>query len=198
MIFKTPESIKQKSEMLLTKSNVNFNGDITADLESCLEMKQLTHCLSKLRYFTDDTLNTTLNDSEKPSLDYRLKRCDYVIQNELFPVWEMRDNILDQCRYELEEYKKKLDVNHPDVSTLKTPILLNIGNDNRMENLDPYMKRDLIKKTTADYDDYNASKKWVEQQLGVEKILKERSISILKTQCNEFIDFQALYYKNKK
>lgn len=190
MIFETPESMIEKSEMLMTEANV--------DLDSCLEMKQLTHFLSKLRYFTDDTLNTNLNDSEKPSLEYRLKRCDYVIKNDLFPVWEMRDNILKQCSYELEKYKKKLDISHPDVSTLKTPLIMNIGNDNRLENLDPYKKRDLIKKTTVAYGDYNASKKWLEQQLGVEKILKERSVSILRTQCNEFVDFQALYHKSRK
>ena len=197
MILKAPESIKQKSEKIFTKHNVNFNNDINVDLESCLEMKQLTHCLSQLRYFTDDTLNTTLNDSEKPNSDYRLKRCDYVIKEELFPAWEMRDKILEQCRFELEEYKKKLDLNHPDVQPTKPTLFTGIGTDYKKENLDPYKKRDVIKKTTADYVDYNASKKWIEQQLGVEKILKERSVSILKGQCNEVIDFQAFYHQSR-
>ncbi|KAL6932783.1 hypothetical protein ACO0R3_001867 [Hanseniaspora guilliermondii] len=195
MILKAPESIKQKSEKILTKYNINFNDDINVDLESCLEMKQLTHYISQLRYFTDDTLSTTLNDSERPNLKYRLKRCDYVIKEELFPAWEMRDKILEQCSVELEEYKQKLDVNHPDVQVSKSTLFSSIGSDNKKENLDPYKKRDMIKKTTSDYVDYNASKKWIEQQLGVEKILKERSVSILKNQCNEFADFQAFYYQ---
>lgn len=198
MILKAPESIRQKSEKIFTKDNVNFNNDINVDLENCLEMKQLTHYLSQMRYFTDDTLNTTLNDSEKPTSEHRLKRCAYVIKEELFPAWGIRDKILEQCSLELEGYKKKLDSKHPDVEPIKPTLLAGIGADYKRENLDPYKRRDLIKKTTADYVDYNASKKWIEQQLGVEQILKERSVSLLKGQCHEAVDFQAFYHQTRK
>ncbi|OBA28955.1 hypothetical protein HANVADRAFT_4731 [Hanseniaspora valbyensis NRRL Y-1626] len=188
MLLEIPAAIKQKSNKILTNSNINLNEDVEVNLQTCLEMKQLTHILKKLRHLSDDTLETNLNDSELPNLQYRLNQCKKVVSNELFPTWEIRDTILNQCKEELSNYKQRLDQSHNSNSANDKTMIMDSNN-----NLDPYSKRDLVKKTTSYYVDYNASTKWLEQQIGVENIIREKSVVTLKNNCNDNIEYMKQF-----
>ncbi|XBW37929.1 hypothetical protein QEN19_003509 [Hanseniaspora menglaensis] len=188
MQLKIPDSVKEKSNRILTNSNINLNDDVEVNLNTCLEMKHLTHVLKKLRDLTDDKLETILNDSELPNLQFRLKQCRYATLNEIFPTWNFRDSLLSQCKKELDNYKKELDLTHS--AKLAKDNFESYDSNN---NLDPYRKRDFIKKTTADYTRFNAASRWLDQQTGVEKIVKERSINLLKNKCADNIEYMRAF-----
>lgn len=186
MILQIPSSIRQKSDDFLIDYGVTLKKDVEVNLQTCLEMKQLTHVLKQLRHLSDDTLDTNLNNSSLPEVQYRLKQCNNVVLNDLFPAWYTRDRILGECKSQLEGYKTHLDENKP------TELVNSYVPETEAErNLDPYAKRDLIKKNTLSYADYNSASKWLEQQNGVEKIIKERSIGVLKNNCNENVKYMT-------
>ncbi|KAL6940289.1 hypothetical protein ACO0QE_004187 [Hanseniaspora vineae] len=198
LVINNPKSNNNERNTLVIQNPHYLSGDnipesmrfrnLELTREHCVDMSLLTSYFRFLRHYSDDTLQSRLNDSEKPDISSKLRRCENYTAK-LFENWEIRRNIITFCSKEAETLKKELD--------------LTFEQDNAKAvtaaKIDSYALRDLQNEKNRYYANYNKITQWVRQQEGVESILQDRANDVLRNNCDEnrnyLTDFK-LFYKD--
>ncbi|KAL3230192.1 hypothetical protein RNJ44_01555 [Nakaseomyces bracarensis] len=181
------------SEHLLD-GNLNFpdyqqrTRNITLNRQRCLDPTLIDSFLRTLRHGSDDIIRQKLNNYNKQTEHQdksKIQKCNSFLQNELYPNWRVRDQIIDFCASQAEKLKVEIDSKGEDVVSTKVV-------DTR---LDPYSQRDVLFQQEQRYRQLNDLNTWVSNNKGIESILRGTSDHILKNNCDQNEDYIKKFWE---
>ncbi|KAH3902542.1 related to Mic23p [Saccharomycodes ludwigii] len=169
-------------------------NNLTITKKDCVNPVLLGSFFRFLRRYSDDVIEQRVNDSITPKSSSKLVHCDNFIKSQLYPNWNIRDNVISYCSNYATSLKRELDTTCSENSESASPPVTET-------RIDPYAAIDYKNAKTMRYNDYNSVVNWVENQKEIEKILRKRSVNVLLNNCGQasyLDDFTKSYRNNIK
>lgn len=171
----------------LLETNLTFPNDepslttITVTRERCVDPSLIDSFLRFLRHGSDDIIRQKLNNYRKGSINGKNK-CKEFLKQELYPNWQIRNNIISFCEKEAAEMKNETDQQcGNNKKTTAEPLI-----DAR---IDPYAARERAEKQEAQYKDWTKVTEWVANNRKIEQILTSTTEGILRQNCEQNNDY---------
>ncbi|CAH6722746.1 mitochondrial intermembrane space cysteine motif-containing protein Mix23p [[Candida] jaroonii] len=155
-------------------SNSNSNGPVFSssgesmptDLiteGNCVESSRIRGFLSISRLSTDDSINTHLDGISNDN-------CDKYFKQVMLPQWDMRGKVISFCGDYAARLRKEI---HEDKHEIPKFDL----------RLDPYALKAHQQKIDEKFQKVEAIENWVTNEQSVERIIHERSVTVLNQKC---------------
>ncbi|EJS44660.1 YBL107C [Saccharomyces arboricola H-6] len=171
----------------LLESNLPFSNDepaltgITITREQCVDQSLIDSFLRFLRHGSDDTIRQKLNNYRRAPSDGGNK-CKEFLKQELYPNWQIRNNIISFCEKEAAEMKAETDQRSNGTGKSSTDSIIDA-------RLDPYAAREQIEEQESRYKDLNKVRNWVANNRKIEQILTSVTARILRQNCDQNEDY---------
>ncbi|XP_004182267.2 Mix23p TBLA_0I00890, partial [Henningerozyma blattae CBS 6284] len=179
------KSITVKVPQIILDSNLEFGDndieikELTVTRTKCINPTLVDSFLRLLRHSSDDIIRQRINDySKRSKLNIsKQDKCNKFVQEELYPNWKARTDIINYCHQQSIQIKNELD----SLSSTK--------DDNSVEEvnlrIDPYGERDCLEEKRSLYNDWDKLQFWVKNNQEIETILQRTSSRILQQTCDE-------------
>lgn len=182
LVVKIPQPILDSN--LRFSDEVIETKEVTVTRQRCINPTVVDSFLRILRHSSDDIIKQRLNDySRRNKRNSPIKQsCEKFLNDELYPNWRVRNQVIDFCRNESLHMKEELDFVNSQ----------NPGGKNSKEfnlRMDPYAEQDQLEKKQVIYSDWNRLEKWIKNNDEIENILQGTSNRILREICNDNEDY---------
>lgn len=141
-------------------------------LENCTSSSRIRAFLRLSRIATDDTIRQHLNEIKPGS-------CNSYFRTKIAPQWKARQELIQYCESRGAELRHETD--QQGSSAQKPDFDL---------TLDPYALKEYQRKLESQYSVCQTIENWVENEKGVESIIREQTSNVLNDKCY-FNDWMA-------
>lgn len=181
---------------VLLDSNLKFATDepiikqLTVTRERCINPTLVDSFLRLLRNGSDDIIRQKLSTYSRQETDTHLlgSKCDKFINDELYPSWLARSQIISFCDAQSNQMKSELDEKYTRNSTSNVKPEIDL-------RLDPYAAKNRLEEQEASYREWKRLGTWIENNKQIESILRVTSNRILKQNCDQNANYLEKFWK---
>lgn len=181
---------------VLLDSNLKFATDepiikqLTVTRERCINPTLVDSFLRLLRNGSDDIIRQKLSTYSRQETDAHIRssKCDTFLNDELYPNWRARSQIISFCDTQSKQMKVELDKNY----------MQNSSSDVKPDidpRLDPYAARNRVEEQEASYREWRRLGTWIENNKQIESILRITSNRILKQNCDQNANYLEKFWR---
>lgn len=134
-------------------------------LESCTSSSRIRAFLRLSRIATDDTIRQHLNEIQPEA-------CSAYFRTKIAPQWKARQELIRFCGNTAADLRKATDTDGTSAASPEIDL-----------RLDPYALKEYRRKLDDQYSQCQMIEQWVENERGVEAIVRGETASVLNDKC---------------